>query len=160
MRLLERGSNDLTRRVLIVSAGPYRCAVPLAHVVETMRPLPIQSLANVPPFVCGASIIRGEPVPVVDLARLLGAAGATRGRWVVVRADRRKVALAVGSVFGLEALAEACLSSVPPLLREVRPELVEALGSADEKLLMVLGTARILPDDVWETMAREHGRPA
>jgi purine-binding chemotaxis protein CheW len=54
------------------------CALPLAHVVETMRPLPIEPLGGMPGFVQGIAIIRGAPVPVVDAGALLGSAGAAR----------------------------------------------------------------------------------
>src|SRR5512140_1874586 len=97
-------SNNLRHRALIVTAGAYRCALPLPHVAETMRPLPLQSFADMPPFVRGASIIRGEPVPVVDLAGLFGAADSAIGRFVVVRVEQRRVALGVEAVVGGEDL--------------------------------------------------------
>jgi purine-binding chemotaxis protein CheW len=135
---------------LVVQAGPYRCVFPLDCVVETMRPLPLQSFVNMPACVCGASIIHGEPVPVVDLARLLGTAGAMIGRFVVVHVDDRKVALAVDSVAGVEEMDEACLASVPPLLQAAHPEFVGELGAADRQLLVVLNGAWTLPDTAWE----------
>jgi CheY-like chemotaxis protein len=52
-------------------AGARACAFPLHHVGETMRPLPIKPLAGTPGFVCGVSVIRGTPTPVVDLKALL-----------------------------------------------------------------------------------------
>ena len=48
-------------------------ALPLEHVVETMRPLPVEPLGDAPRFILGLSIVRGEPIPVVDV----GAANAT-----------------------------------------------------------------------------------
>ncbi|HZE91839.1 MAG TPA: chemotaxis protein CheW, partial [Rhizobacter sp.] len=60
------------------------CALPLSHVVETMRPLPTETIAGAPDFVCGLAVIRGAPVPVVDLARLLGATDTQARRFVTV----------------------------------------------------------------------------
>lgn len=117
-----------------------------------MRPLPIRSFSNMPAFVCGASIIRGEAVPVVDLAGLLGAPEARIGRFVVVRVDQRKVALAVETVVGVQELDDACLASVPPLLQAAHPELVSALGTADDRLLVVLNGAWMLPDEAWKAL--------
>jgi purine-binding chemotaxis protein CheW len=145
----------LNRAALIVNAGPFRCALPLCSVAETMRPLPIRSFSNTPAFVCGASIIRGEALPVVDLARLLGAAETKIGRFVVIRVDPRKVALAVETVVGVKELGEAYLASVPPLLQAAHPSLVDALGTADEGLLLVLNGARMLPDEAWTTMEKQ-----
>lgn len=141
-------------RVLISQSGPYRCALPLAHVIEVMRPQPIQSLANMPAFVRGVAVVRGEPIPVVDLACLLGETESAIGRFVVVRAGERRVALAVQDVISIRALDATSLAAVPPLLQDARPELIAALGSADEKLLVVLKTARILSGREWEALAK------
>jgi chemotaxis signal transduction protein len=51
--------------VLVVMVGTRACAIPLHHVAETLRPLPIQSVAGMPNFVRGVSVIRGTPTPVV-----------------------------------------------------------------------------------------------
>jgi purine-binding chemotaxis protein CheW len=59
-------------------------------------------------------------------------------------------------VVGVKDLAETNLSSVPPLLEAAHPELVCGLGVCDEKLLVVLKAARVVPDEVWEALAREH----
>src|SRR5579864_4751234 len=57
---------------LFVRAGAHMCALALSNVAEIMRPLPIAPLAGAPEIVRGLSVIRGAPVPVVDLGRLLG----------------------------------------------------------------------------------------
>jgi chemotaxis signal transduction protein len=60
-----------TSPVFVVMVGARACAFPLHHVAETMRPLPIESVAGTPSFVRGVSVIRGVPTPVVDLKALL-----------------------------------------------------------------------------------------
>jgi len=57
---------------LLCHVGSFVCALPVEHVVEIMRPLPIRHLEDVPPFVLGVALVRGAPAPVVDVARLLG----------------------------------------------------------------------------------------
>jgi purine-binding chemotaxis protein CheW len=151
---MEHASSNPTSPVLILRSGPHRCALPLSHVVETMRPLPVQPLSNMPSFVSGAAIVRGEAVPVVDLGILLGIDNAVMGRFVVIRVEESRVALAVDGVIGIEDLDAACLTSVPPLLKNAHPDLLSALGHADQKLLLVLNTARILPDEVWASLRR------
>jgi purine-binding chemotaxis protein CheW len=44
-------------RSLVVRVCARLCVVPLAHVVETMRPLPVERIAGTPSFVRGVSII-------------------------------------------------------------------------------------------------------
>ena len=72
-------------QTLVVRVCTRLCAVPLAHVVETMRPLPVERIAGMPSFVRGVSIIRGVPTPVVDLGVVLGTPGEAAERFVTLR---------------------------------------------------------------------------
>lgn len=150
-RLVER----LIGSVLIVTAGARACALPLHHVAETMRPLPIEPIAGTPGFVRGVSVIRGAPTPVVDLTALLegGQPSAAHGRFVTVKVGERRVALGVDGVVGLRILASAQLGELPPMLRDVAADLIEAVGARDAQLLVVLRAARLVPDEVWMTLA-------
>lgn len=137
-----------TFSALLVRAGARVCALPVESVLETMRPLPISTLPEAPPFVSGVAVIRGEPVPVVDLHALLGGgAPGVAARFVTVRAGARSVALAVERVLGIEALT-ASAAAAPPLLSGASAAAVEALASRDGDLLVVLSAARLVPDEV------------
>ena len=129
------------------------CALPLAHVVETMRPLAIEPLTAMPAFVRGLARIRGAAVPVVDAGALLGARDEAHfTRFVTVRAGERCVALAVEEVLGVRELAQASLHDLPPLLREAGEAVVAAVGSLDAELLLVLRAARIAPQSLWDAL--------
>ena len=65
LKLLTERATEVSP-VLVVMVGARACAFPLHHVAETMRPLPIKHVAGTPGFVCGVSVIRGTPTPVVD----------------------------------------------------------------------------------------------
>ena len=99
-----------------MSAGGRAYALPLAAVGECMRPLRVQALAGAPSHVLGLGVIRGETMPVVDLARLLtGEPAQTLGRFVTARTPAGPVALAVEAVLGLSQVewrAAATLESV------------------------------------------------
>lgn len=140
--------------MLLCRARMIVCALPLLHVVETMRPLRIQRLGSVPPFVLGLSIIRGTPVPVVDMGVLLGAdAAAAPTRFITLRTADRLVALAVEEVVGVRELPAASIRSLPPLLDRIRPRVIARVGMRDRNLLVVLGDVRIVPDTVWDASA-------
>ena len=141
--------------VLVVTVGARACAIPLHHVAETMRPLPIEPVAGTPGFVRGVSVIRGAPTPVVDLKALLenGENSATYGRFVTMKLGERRVAIGVDGVVGLRNLDSAQLGELPPILRDVAADLIEAIGTRDAQLLVVLRAARIVPDEVWTTLA-------
>jgi purine-binding chemotaxis protein CheW len=135
--------------VLLVRAGRRLCALPVAAVVETMRPLPFAPLAGLPPFVRGAAVVRGTPLPVVHLDALLGGGeGAPPGRFVVVRCAGRQAALAVDAVLGLARLA-APDGAGAPLLAGAAAGAVGALGALDRELLVLLESSRLVPEEAW-----------
>jgi purine-binding chemotaxis protein CheW len=140
------------RPSLVVAVGPRAFAVPLVNVVETMRPLPIQTMLDMPSFVRGLSIIRGRPVPVVDLAEATGVSGVVSARVVLLRVAEREVALAVSRVVGVRNIAGATLEELPPLLRAAQADVVDAIGTLDSDLLMVLRATRILPEESWRAV--------
>lgn len=135
------------RTFLLVRARTWVCALPASSVVETMRPLPIDPVANAPRFIAGLSVVRGEVIPVVSLSSVLGGGDRTEEarRLVLVRAGERRLGLLVAEVVGIEQLDEARLEALPPLLGEALPAEVERLGSLDGQALAVLDAARLLP---------------
>ena len=147
--------------VLVVMLGARACAFPLQHVAETMRPLPIEPIAGTPGFVRGVSVIRGLPTPVVDLKALLENSdnSLSYGRFVTLKYDTRRVVTGVDSVVGLRNLDSAQLAELPPLLRDVTADLIESFGTLDAQLLLVLHAARIVPDEVWATLAAAERAP-
>lgn len=58
---------------LLVRAGDYVCALPLAAVRRVVRALPIHPLPGAAPELKGLAEFGGEPLAVLDLARLVGA---------------------------------------------------------------------------------------
>lgn len=145
-------------RSLLCRVRERLCSIPLAHVVEIMRPLPFVAFTGMPPFVCGVSVIRGVPTPVVDPGRLFaGAAETEPGRYVTVRAGARTVALAVDEVSGIGDLSATPGAELPPLLREATAEAISELAALDLELLVVLKSAQWIPEPVWRAI--ESGGP-
>jgi purine-binding chemotaxis protein CheW len=106
------------------------------------------------------SLVRGSPSPVVNLALLLGGSVAEPGpgsRFVSMRMPEGSLALEVDEVVGLRWLQEQSLEEAPALLHGTGERHVQRLGSLDGRLLAVLGTARLLPEDFWNRL--QQGRP-
>jgi purine-binding chemotaxis protein CheW len=137
------------RWVLMCRCATRRCALWLEHVAETMRPLPVEPLAGAPPFVRGVAVVRGDPVPVVDAASLLGAGESRPTRFVVVIAGDRRVALAVDDVLGVQAIASTSLQDLAPLFGDASAQVVSAMGAMGTELVVVLRSARLVPEGVW-----------
>ena len=137
----------LSRYFLLRSASRI-CALPLACVVEVLRPLPVRPVQGSPPFVSGIAVIRGSAIPVVDLHHLLGGSGpASPTRFVTLRVGDRHLALAVDRVLGVRPLSESVFHTLPPLLRGSEPPVIESLGALDAELLVLLQASRILPEE-------------
>jgi purine-binding chemotaxis protein CheW len=118
-------------------------------VIEAMRPLPIEALPGAPDFVLGLAVIRGRPTAVLDLRALLGdgdAAHEPEARFVTVRAGDRQIALSVGAVAGVRALDPSSFGELPPLLKGARRDAIEAIGTLDAELLLVLRASRLVQE--------------
>jgi purine-binding chemotaxis protein CheW len=137
-------------QALVFRAGPHLAAIGLEHVTEVLRPLPVEALAGVPPYVRGVCVLRGSPVPVVDLATLLGDGNGNSGthRFVGVRTGTQHAALAVGPVTGIRDLPLDLLYD----LSSVAGPVCGSVGTAGREPLLLLSVARVVPDSVWEAL--------
>jgi purine-binding chemotaxis protein CheW len=137
---------------LLCQVDGSRCALPLEHVVETMRPLPIQPLLGAPSHVLGAALIRGNPVPVIDLPHMLNGKASEPERFVTIRVGTRLVALAVSGVVGIRPVPPEMRRELPPLFRSTGFEGMRAIGVMDAELLVVLEAARMVPEATWDSL--------
>jgi purine-binding chemotaxis protein CheW len=133
---------------LLCRAGAVLCALPIEHVIEIMRLLPVEQIGGAPKYVCGLSVIRGAPVPVVDLGLIIGDQITPCMRLIAMRAATRTVALAVEAVIGISAIAADAFGQLPPLLRDAAADTVTAIGTSDTELIIFLRAARLVPEEV------------
>jgi len=152
-------NESLVDPYLICRSDDKLCALPLHHVAETMRALPIEALPAMPEFVLGAAIIRDQAMPVVDAAILLGTGSKRRGttaRFVTIKLDgqdgQRRIALVVDAVLGVRMLARDTSSGIAPLLVGAQQRLVDAVSLLDSQLLLVLQAAHLISDGVWQQL--------
>jgi purine-binding chemotaxis protein CheW len=145
---------------LIVTTCSRAFALPVADVIETMRPLPTNPLAGVPAFVLGVSVVRGHAVPVVDLGVLSGAGeSGTARRFVFMRSGRHGVVTTVEAVLGVRQLDAGDLQAPPPLLRDASTDVVESIGVLDDRLLLVLRASHLVPEELWARLSTGESRP-
>jgi purine-binding chemotaxis protein CheW len=138
-------------RALVCRVRDVLAALPLAHIVETMRPLPVAPLGLAPAFVLGVAIIRGVPTPVVDPGVLLGHPRAGHPtRFVTARAGARTVAIAVEEILGVRGFPAAALHALPAFLGDA--PVIASLAAIDTDLVIWLRAARLVPDAVWREL--------
>ncbi|HMB52401.1 MAG TPA: chemotaxis protein CheW [Thermoanaerobaculia bacterium] len=146
----ETGDNKQGRAHLLVQAGEVVCALPLDAVRRVVKALTVHRLPGAAGELSGLAEFAGEPMPVLDLGRLVGAApGASPAYPITViawagRAESREL-------IGLSA--DAALEVVPiDLAGVVSVEAGPVAGEAqvgDEVVrvldLVALGHAEALP---------------
>ena len=140
---------------LVFRADRYLCALPVSHIIEILRPLPVEPFAGAPAFVSGLTLIRGAPVPVVDLAAVLAGALGPASRFVIAQTGPRRVAIAVDAVLGLREFPASLWNHLPPLLGEAGAGLIDSVGSLDQELLLTLRTASLVPQAVWDSLGSQ-----
>ncbi|MFI4940819.1 MAG: chemotaxis protein CheW [Burkholderiales bacterium] len=146
-------TDSLSDLFLVFRSDLRLCALPLGSVTETMRPLPIEPMPEMPVFLLGVSIIRGAIVPVVDVARLLGLSTyASHARFVTLKLGDRSVAFAVDDVIGIRRLASETTAVIPPLLSAADAGVIDEMTTLDAELIVVLQAAHLIPDSVWEAL--------
>lgn len=151
----------MRQALLLVTVAGRLCGLPVEHVRETMRPLPLETLSHAPRFVAGVSIVRGEPTPVVDLALLFDDGKASKPtRLVTLRLNEsRCVGVLVERVLRVHYLEHEESATLPRLLDAAATELVQKLSELDGELLWVLQAGPHLPDSVWNALASHEVAP-
>lgn len=143
------------KRVLLVGVRDSICALPLANVIETMRPLPFETIAGAPSYVSGAAIVRGVPTPVVNLGMVLGMPDDAVSRFVALRLGNKQVVVSVKAVLGVRYFEKSATDVLPPLLQQAAMETIESIGTLDEQMLLVFRDSWMVPDVVWRKLATQ-----
>lgn len=151
-------SEALQSYFLVCRTVSHTVALALGPVVEILRALPTEAVTSAPDFVRGICVLRSEPVPVIDLERLMGRSrDAEPTRFILLRVQNRGFALAVAGVDGLCEFAPEDCVELPPLLESGDDRAVKALAQRDQELFAVLDAARLLPPSSWHQLQRSGG---
>jgi chemotaxis signal transduction protein len=126
---------------LLVRAGEYVCALPLAAVRQVLRSLPLHPLPGSAPELRGLAEFAGDPLPVLDLARLARAPQGANPTFPVT-----VVAWAgppgARELVGLAADAALDVAYLPP--EAIVPAAPGAPGAAG-----TVGNAGLIAGDAW-----------
>jgi purine-binding chemotaxis protein CheW len=140
--------------MVVCRVADVMAAIPIEHVAETMRPLPITAFQGMGDPFLGIAIIRGRPVPVLSGRKLLGMPlGAEPTRFVVLQAGHRTAALAVDAVVGIRAVEAVTADHWPELARSLAADTASAIGLLDQRVLLSVQAARIVPEAAWQQLA-------
>ena len=109
---------------------------------------PPTPLPQSPPFVAGVINLRGQILPIVDMAARLGLAPAeptARHVIIVVVINGRQVGVLVDAVCDIIALAPEALQPAPDLTGDAAAAFVTALATDEERLISLIALDNLIP---------------
>jgi len=121
----------LTAVHVVVRVGGESYALPVENVLEVAPLGRIAAVPGSPASVLGVRNLRGQILPVFDLASVLGLhAGEARARVLVAECDNRRAGFAVDEVHDVEAL--------PAAEEETRSRLLAGAALTDGELVGIV----------------------
>jgi purine-binding chemotaxis protein CheW len=131
-------------------------AADITAVVETMAVRPITRVFLTPPWLAGIINLRGDVVPIIDLANLLGMSEtllSDDSRIVLVRHAGTRAGFLVDGLAELVTLPLDRLSPPPATLDPELAQFVRGVASAaDDRLVRVLDMAALFESDRLRTL--------
>jgi purine-binding chemotaxis protein CheW len=147
-RAAARRAADIGKRVEYVSfslAGEAY-AVPIAHIAEILKPLPITPVPRAPRVVIGVMTVRGRLVTVFDLRRRLRLPESPldqRSRILITDTGDERIGLLVDEVMQVHRLAETEIEARDVLGGDPDPY-IAGIGRPEGALLILLDLRPIL----------------
>ncbi len=147
-RAAARRAADIGKRVEYVSfslAGEAY-AVPIAHIAEILKPLPVTPVPRAPRVVMGVMTVRGRLVTVFDLRRRLRLAEAPldqKSRILITDTGDERIGLLVDEVMQVHRLAESEIEPREVLGGDPDPY-IAGIGRPEGALLILLDLRPIL----------------
>ena len=136
-----------SRIALVWTAGGGRYAVPLAAVVEVVRPVWVTPVPEVPEHVLGMIRFRQAVVPVIDLRVRFGPAQPAflyANRFMIVRIGDRSVALVVDEVIDLVEFRGTDVHAPDAFTAATLPPIVSAVLTLDGGLVALLDVSSVV----------------
>ncbi len=120
--------------------------MPVEHVLEVAELGEVAQLPGAPPAVLGVRNLRGQILPVVDLAALLGIAGGGEPRRLVIAESGGRLA-----GFAIDEVSD--VGALPDALEETESELLVGAALVDDQLVGIVDVPRL-----FEALEEERGR--
>ena len=147
-------------KVLVFTIGPDRYALRLAAIARVLPVAELKAVALAPAWVAGLLDLHGEPVPVIDLARLAGMPA--EQIWFDTRIVLADYALGAGATACIGLLCEHVLGIAdiaPDVLRDsgvAGARFMGQVASTANGMLQLIEIGELLPAEVRAVLFPEH----
>lgn len=147
---LENVDNDIVQLVGFI-IGDEEYAIPILNIQEIIKPIEFTRVPSVPEYVLGVFNMRGNVMPLIDLARLFNLGNSEIGahtRYIVLRKENEN-GIAGNAGFVIDKLTEAIKISrshidPPPQTLNSRNGMIEGIGKRDDSILTILKAEALL----------------
>jgi purine-binding chemotaxis protein CheW len=149
------GEEEGRLQLVLFRVAEAPMAVPVAQVEYVERLGPLTQVPGAPPFLRGVTSLRGQVVPIVDLAERLGLGSRPLGpkaRVLVVRVDDQVVGMAVDDVLRVLYLSEDAVQPPPPVVARVSARFLAGVAYIQGDVVLVLNLQRVLTPEEAETV--------
>jgi len=137
-----------TVSALVIQAGGETYGLPMESLTAVYMGHAIIPVPCVPPFVAGIANIRGEIMPVFDLAVLLKVPGGdTKRALIVASSNDNSVAFCVEAVGEARTVQLSALQTVPPMLNEAYLSGISVDGMGMLNVEAIINDPTLVVDD-------------
>lgn len=142
-----------SKRYLTFFAMQELCALPLLHLREIIEFSPLTQLPSAPPYIRGVINLRGQVLPVMDLALRFGKGETAVKKFssiIVVEKIHPETGkssvtgLLVDTVRQVISMSEDQIEKPPEFGSPVDAEYLEGLGRMQEKFVLILNAERVV----------------
>lgn len=140
---------------VLFHVGDTQYAVAAAHVEQLEMIEELTRVPGSPPFLEGMVYLRGRVVPVINLRVRFGLPAVAfdmSSRLIVVRLDKRLVALAVDNAREYRSFPDGALEPAPEALMGYEADYLTGVFHQDKRLILVLDVPRLLESTALPTI--------
>lgn len=137
-----------------MTIGGEQYALPIDRVQEIVPRARITRVPKAPTHIMGVMNLRGNIVPVIDIAKRFEIGETTvgdEGRIVVVAVNGEVVGLAAERVSQVIKLQRSLIEPTPPLVSRIAAEYLEGVACLADRMLIFLNLPKVLADPVAAT---------
>jgi purine-binding chemotaxis protein CheW len=122
--------------------------IPIAKVVEIVRPQKVFSIPGLPDFLSGVMNVRGSVIPLIDLRRRFGVnPTGKKERIIVTRFGSEKIGFLVDEIREILALSAGEISAPPSFFKGFKAEYITGLGKKDDSIIILLNIDSLLSSE-------------
>jgi len=148
-------SNLDLNKYLTFRVGESIFGMDLLRIKEIIEYASVCDIPMVPPHIRGVINLRGNVVPVIDLARRIGVEGDAKASNrsciiiidVVVQGESMDIGVVVDAVNKVYEIGEEDVEHAPAFGANIRTEFIKGMGRIDRQFVVLLELAKVLDVD-------------